>query len=110
MSQKAHIQFVGSTIDELPKLESTMATMVDEWAKGDPEALAKEMNDSLKDSPEVAKVLLVDRNARWAEWVANRMKSPGTVFIAVGAGHLAGNDSVQAQLAKLGVKAERVKY
>jgi len=68
------------------------------------------MNESLKDSPEVAKALLIDRNARWADWVANRMKSPGTVFVAVGAGHLAGADSVQAQLAKLGMKAERVTY
>jgi uncharacterized protein YbaP (TraB family) len=110
LSQQAQLQFLGSTIDELPKLETTMATMVDEWARGDPEALAREMNESLKDSPEVAKALLIDRNARWAEWVANRMKSPGTVFVAVGAGHLAGQDSVQAQLAKLGVKAERVQY
>ncbi len=110
LSQKAQIEFLSSTIDELPKLETTMATMVDEWARGDPEALAREMNDSLKDSPEVAKVLLVDRNKHWANWVAERMKTPGTVFVAVGAGHLAGQDSVQAQLAKLGVKAERVKY
>ncbi|WP_443026074.1 TraB/GumN family protein [Sphingomonas sp. PB2P19] len=110
LSQKAQIEFLSSTIDELPKLETTMATMVDEWAKGDPEALAREMNDSLKDSPEVAKVLLVDRNKHWANWVAERMKTPGTVFVAVGAGHLAGNDSVQAQLAKLGVNATRVKY
>jgi uncharacterized protein YbaP (TraB family) len=110
LSQKAQMAFLGSTIDELPTIETTMATMVDEWARGDPEALAKEMNDSLKDSPEVAKVLLIDRNKHWAGWVAERMKTPGTVFVAVGAGHLAGSDSVQAQLAKLGVKAERVKY
>jgi uncharacterized protein YbaP (TraB family) len=110
LSQKAQMEFLDSTLDELPKIETTMATMVDEWARGDPEALAKEMNDSLKDSPEVAKVLLVDRNKHWASWVAERMKTPGTVFVAVGAGHLAGTDSVQAQLAKLGVKAERVRY
>lgn len=110
LSAKAQMEFLGSTIDELPKLETTMATMVAEWANGDPEALAKDMNDSLKDSPEVAKVLLVDRNKHWANWVATRMKTPGTVFVAVGAGHLAGKDSVQAQLAKLGVKAERVTY
>ncbi len=110
LSQGAQMEFLSSTIDELPKLETTMATMVDEWAKGDPEALAREMNDSLKDSPEVAKVLLVDRNKHWANWVAERMKTPGTVFVAVGAGHLAGKDSVQAQLAKLGVKAQRVQY
>ena len=87
-----------------------MATMVDDWARGNPDALAKEMNDSLKDSPEVAKTLLVDRNKRWATWIKGRMAQPGTVFIAVGAGHLAGKDSVQAQLKALGVPSARVAY
>jgi uncharacterized protein YbaP (TraB family) len=110
LSQPAQVEFLTSTIDELPTLGTTMQKMVDDWAKGRPEALADELNDSLKDSPEVAKVLLVDRNKRWAKWIEQRMQKPGTVFVAVGAGHLAGNDSVQAQLAKDGVKAVRVKY
>jgi len=110
LSDKAQLDFLVSTVDELPKLNDQMASMVDDWAKGDPDALAREMNDELKSSPEVAKVLLTDRNARWAAWIKQRMAKPGTVFVAVGAGHLAGPDSVQAQLAKLGVKAERVRY
>ncbi|MBB4153688.1 hypothetical protein GGQ80_001594 [Sphingomonas jinjuensis] len=110
LSQPAQVEFLTSTIDELPTLGTTMQKMVDDWARGRPEALADELNDSLKDSPEVAKVLLVDRNKRWAKWIEQRMQKPGTVFVAVGAGHLAGNDSVQAQLAKDGVKAVRVKY
>ena len=76
----------------------------------DARALARDMNESLKDSPEVAKTLLTDRNARWATWIKQRMAKPGTVFIAVGAGHLAGADSVQAQLAKQGVTAQRIQY
>ncbi len=110
LSDQAQLQFLESTVDELPTLDKQMASMVDEWARGDPEALAREMNDELKSSPEVAKVLLVDRNRNWAQWIKQRMTKPGTVFIAVGAGHLAGPDSVQVQLAKLGLKAERVKY
>ncbi len=110
LSNPAQLQFLTSTIDELPKLPATMATMVDDWAKGKPEALAAELNDSLKDSPEVAKVLLIDRNKRWAGWIKERMKTPGTVFVAVGAGHLAGNDSVLAQLKAIGVKSARVAY
>ncbi|WP_294201150.1 TraB/GumN family protein [uncultured Sphingomonas sp.] len=110
LSQKAQIEFLTSTIDDLPKAGEEMAEMVDEWAKGDPDALAKTMNESLKDSPEVAKTLLTDRNARWATWIKQRMAKPGTIFIAVGAGHLAGNDSVQAQLAKQGIKAQRIAY
>ncbi len=110
LSDQAQLQFLESTVEELPKLDSTMASMVDDWARGDPDALAREMNEELKSSPEVAKVLLTDRNARWATWIKRRMATPGTVFIAVGAGHLAGPESVQAHLAKLGVKAQRVTY
>jgi uncharacterized protein YbaP (TraB family) len=38
------------------------------------------------------------------------MKAPGKVFIAVGAGHLAGKDSVQAWLAKRKLTAKRIQY
>jgi uncharacterized protein len=110
LSAPAQLTFLTSTLDELPKLRVTMRTMVDEWSRGDPDALAKEMNDSLKDSPEVAQKLLFGRNKNWAGWIAERMKRPGTVFIAVGAGHLAGKGSVQEQLAAYKLKAVRVKY
>ena len=36
------------------------------------------------------------------------MARPGTVFMAVGAGHLAGDDSVQAILGQRGLRVERV--
>ena len=110
LSRPAQLKLLESTIDELPKAPQTMANMVRDWAKGDPDALAAEMNDSLKDSPEVANALLVNRNRNWAKWIAQRMKQPGTVFIAVGAGHLAGPQSVQHQLAPYRLKAVRVAY
>jgi uncharacterized protein len=110
LSQPAQVAFLTSTIDDLPKVGEEMARMVDDWARGDPATLAALLNDNLKDSPEVRQVLLTQRNARWAGWIAERMKTPGTVFVAVGAGHLAGADAVQAELAKQGIKAERVAY
>jgi uncharacterized protein len=110
LSDAAQLQFLTSTVDELPEAGDTMNKMVGDWSRGDPDALADEMNETLKDSPEVTKILLTDRNVRWAEWVRARMAKPGTVFVAVGAGHLAGPNSVQAQLAKAKVKAKRVKY
>ncbi|MEG8039691.1 TraB/GumN family protein [Sphingomonas sp. LR60] len=110
LSKGAQVQLLESTLDELPKVDTTFTTLVDAWASGKPEGVAKEMNESLKDSPEVAKVLLTDRNKQWAAWIAERMKRPGTVFIAVGAGHLAGAGSVQDQLGTYKLKAVRVKY
>ncbi|MGK6323233.1 TraB/GumN family protein [Sphingomonas sp. DT-51] len=110
LSPPAQLQLLESTLDELPTAERTFDTLVSAWSHGDPDGVAQEMNESLKDSPEVAKALLVDRNKRWAAWIAERMKQPGTVFVAVGAGHLAGAQSVQAQLGAYRLKAVRVNY
>jgi hypothetical protein len=110
LSPKAQVAMLDETLDEMPNLQKTMGRMVDEWAAGRTDLLAKELNDGLVRSPEAMAVLLTNRNARWADWIKARMAQPGTVFIAVGAGHLAGRTSVQAELAKRGVRTARVKY
>ena len=110
VSQPNQVKLLTATLDELPTLEATMGKMVADWSRGDPEPLAAEITDQWKEVPEVQKALLTDRNARWATWVQERMAKPGVVFVAVGAGHLAGPESVQAMLGKAGVKATRVKY
>jgi uncharacterized protein YbaP (TraB family) len=110
LSDPAQMQFLTATVDDLPKATEELGRMVAMWSKGDPDALGRLMNENLKDTPEVAKVLLTDRNARWADWIKMRMAKPGTVFVAVGAGHLAGAGDVQEQLAARGLKVERVRY
>lgn len=110
LPEKVQLAFLESTLKDLPKTEETMNGMVSAWSRGDPDALAKFMNDGLDDSPELAKTLLFDRNARWAQWIKARLDKPGTVFIAVGAGHLAGQQSVIDQLKTLNIKAKRVAY
>lgn len=102
------VAFLNATVDGLPDLEGEFASLLDSWRTGQPEKLAAEMNESLKATPELAKVLLLQRNANWARWIKARMDKPGTVFIAVGAGHLAGDGSVQAQLDAIGLRAKRV--
>lgn len=110
MPPALQLAFLGSVVDDYPKLGAELGKMVDQWAAGDPEALGATMNEGMRTTPELAKILLTDRNARWAKWIEARLQTPGTVFLAVGAGHLAGADSVQAFLARDRVKAERVRY
>ncbi len=110
LSDKAQVAMLAQTLDDMPKMSSEMGKMVDQWAAGKTDLIAKELNEGLVKTPEAMKVLLTDRNRRWAEWIKTRMDRPGTVFIAVGAGHLAGTASVQAELARRGVKAVRVAY
>ncbi len=100
---------LNSTVDELPGMQSELGEMLAAWRGGDTEKLGKLINSDLQSSPGLAKTLLTDRNARWADWIKARLAMPGTVFLAVGAGHLAGADSVQAMLAKRGLKVERIR-
>jgi uncharacterized protein YbaP (TraB family) len=110
LSMPAQVKFLTSTVDEAPTITAQINTMVDHWAKGDADGLAKVLNDDVADSPELEKILLTDRNAHWAEWIDQRMKQPGVVFIAVGAGHLSGKNSVLVMLKAHRLKAVRVKY
>ena len=110
LPQAHQISFLVESVDEFDTFESTITRMVDRWSKGDPDGLERIMNESTDHIPALYKVLLHDRNVRWATWIEGRMKQPGTVFVAVGAGHLAGKDSVQAQLAKRKLRATRIAY
>jgi uncharacterized protein YbaP (TraB family) len=53
-------------------------------------------------------LLIRQRDKNWADALAKRLDRPGTVFVAVGAGHLVGPDSVQKMLAAKGLKVTRV--
>ena len=107
---KVQVKFLTSTVRDLPQVEPKLNEMVSNWTQGEPKALADSMNADMKDSPEVAKVLLLDRNKRWADWIRNRLDQPGTVFVAVGAGHLAGKGSVIEELNKRRVPSARIAY
>lgn len=109
LPQDLQLLLLSETLREQDKLEETIGRMVAAWIAGDPVALATDMNESMKDSPDLMKRLLLDRNAAWADWIDERMKQPGTVFMAVGAGHLAGPGSVQEVLASRGIASVRVK-
>lgn len=102
------VSFLKSVVKDIEKLGPQLDKMVLLWGKGDPDGLAVTMNESMEATPELAKTLLFDRNARWADQIKTRMDKPGTVFVAVGAGHLAGEKSVQDYLAERGLKAQRI--
>lgn len=107
MPMEAQLTFLDKTVEAMPEAKGSLDAMVAEWIEGDADALAALLNAEL-DDPVLYSRLLTQRNANWAEWIEQRLQQPGTVFVAVGAGHLAGADSVQRQLAGRGLKVERV--
>ena len=102
------VAFLRDTLRDADKGTAELLSLVDAWKQGDIAAIAKLENDELKTrEPALYQTLIVQRNAQWAGKIKDMMKQPGTVFIAVGAAHLAGPDSVQAQLAKLGITVQQ---
>ena len=102
------VAFLRDTLRDADKGTAELLSLVDAWKQGDIAAIAKLENDELKTrEPAPYQTLIVQRNAQWAGKIKDMMKQPGTVFIAVGAAHLAGPDSVQAQLAKLGITVQQ---
>ena len=110
LDEASQITFLSITLDELSEGPALIDEQMTLWAKGDASGLGELMNEGLSELPQLGKVLLEDRNTRWAQWIAERLRRPGTVFVAVGAGHLAGNQSVQSKLTDRGIRSERIEY
>lgn len=104
----AQVQFLTSTAENIDKVVPSLDAMVAAWQAGDADKLAELMNAGM-DDPALAERLLYARNRTWAAWIDDRLDRPGTVFMAVGAGHLAGKQSVQDALKQRGIKSVRVK-
>ncbi len=86
----------------------TLNQLLIAWKSGDTGAFATMLAGFEAKSPAAYRILIADRNVRYGEWIANRLDQPGTVFVAVGSGHLAGKDSVQSWLYARGIVARRI--
>lgn len=108
MPQSMQLALLRSTLRDTDRATVDLKAIIEAWKTGDDEALARLQNDLMRrEEPALYRRLLVERNDAWARRIAAMLQEPGTVFIAVGAAHLAGPDSVQAQLARAGIVAER---
>ncbi|MDF1833681.1 MAG: TraB/GumN family protein [Alteraurantiacibacter sp. bin_em_oilr2.035] len=109
LPMESQLLMLDESVEALPDMGPGLQALIDEWMDGDADGLAALMNEEMSD-PVLYDVLLTSRNSNWAEWIEQRLEQPGTVFIAVGAGHLAGEGSVQQFLAERGISTERVAY
>ncbi|WP_049622083.1 TraB/GumN family protein [Frateuria defendens] len=108
MPSALQLALLRATLHDTDRAKVELKALIEAWKRGDDAAIARLENDTLrKEEPQLYQRLLVTRNEDWARRIKAMLDRPGTVFIAVGAAHLAGPDSVQAQLGKLGVAATR---
>ena len=98
----------AQTRAEMDDLSLVMSEMQSAWCRGDWGLFATMLTHMRSNSPESYNLMFAQRNANWAGWIEQRLRRPGTVFVAVGTGHLVGRDSIQAKLALRGVRSARI--
>jgi uncharacterized protein YbaP (TraB family) len=107
MPDEQQLAQLRQALENVEEMRELLAPMLAAWSSGDVDELQRIIARQDQD-PELHRLLFTNRNATWAGWIQERLARPGTVFLAVGAGHLAGADSVQAALEARGIGSERV--
>jgi len=109
MTPEQELRYLRETMDEYGDAPIELDAMVDQWARADLAALETMFVSEMKtEEPDLYAALLTNRNANWVTQIEDILAGEGVSFMAVGAGHLIGPDSVIAMLEARGVSAERV--
>ena len=108
LPESAQQSLLEGAIDDSKSADAEFTGMLSAWSKGDVQAIARTFDRDLAGSPALAQALIHRRNQNWSKWIEQRMTQPGSVMIAVGAGHLAGSDSVIAMLKRDGYRVRRL--
>ena len=101
-------EMIGDAGARNRSVRGQLDAMLGTWVSGDVAGIARSFNAELAQQPELREALLTRRNARWASWIDQRMDEPGSVMVAVGAGHLAGEGSVLQALEHQGYTVSRI--
>jgi uncharacterized protein YbaP (TraB family) len=108
LPEAAQRSLLEGAIEDNKSMDSDFGGMLKAWSKGDVQKIAKTFDRDLAASPALQEALIKRRNANWSKWIETRLTQPGSLLIAVGAGHLAGKDSVLELLKKDGYQVRRL--
>jgi hypothetical protein len=109
LPQARQVDMLRSVLDEVANGTAEVEEIMAAWEKADLATIDKDMNqDEAEKYPDLHAVLITNRNEAWAGRIAEWLKAgKGVTFLAVGAGHLVGHDSVQEALKARGISVVR---
>ena len=111
--EPVQVASLEDTLRDLDDDPDQWRRLIDAWLKGDMKALEKEGLEELRrDSPQMFKALLTDRNAAWLATLSERLNGPpengrpARIVVVVGVGHLVGPGGVPALLRAKGFRVD----
>jgi uncharacterized protein YbaP (TraB family) len=92
-------------LKDYPELVERRVRNIRLWEAGDLDALSGDCRRGM--TPKLHEDLVTSRNRTFTRRILERLKAPGEIFVAMGACHLLGDDSVVSMLRANGLKVER---
>ena len=108
LSPAAERDFLMATVTQIETRPDGLTELVTAWSEGDTKRFDRQFQEALDgDQPELRDAIFIDRNRRWTERISKLMAGSGRALVAVGSGHLAGDDGVVGLLRAKGYKVTR---
>ena len=109
LPQDLAAQLLNFTLDNIEASPMMLDNVVRDWLAGDFEATAAMIEGKMQtNAPMLYKLIVSDRSMRFAEAIEKLLTGNKTVFVTIGAAHLAGSGNVQELLQQRGFTVERV--
>jgi uncharacterized protein YbaP (TraB family) len=103
--------FIKYSLSDMKNTVNEMDTLLTAWQNGDTLTIEQTMNDPAmqgKEMESVRKALIDDRNVRMAQKIDSYLKSKGSYFVIVGAGHLVGKKGILELLRRKGYNIKQL--
>lgn len=108
LPEKEQRDLIDAVIVEAASTRAEDQTLAEDWRRGDLGKLAETSEQGILADPELREALLQRRNRDWAEKVDRLFAEPERPLIAVGAGHLVGEESLVRLLEARGYNVRRI--
>lgn len=99
---------LNAVLEESRDYEGEIGTLAQAWLEGDTDRLTELTRRGILADPELEEALLTRRNASWAAQVENLLSAQDRPLIAVGAGHLLGEQGLPRKLEARGYTVRRL--
>jgi uncharacterized protein YbaP (TraB family) len=108
LSPELQLELLLQSIEEAAEIEQVFAPMLAAWRDGDEQTFARYLNEEFAEYPELAELLIYERNARWVSQVAAMLDGSDDVLLVVGALHLVGERGLPEMLRERGYQVKRL--
>lgn len=110
LSDEVQLAYLLDGVRQINEEPELLDQLVAAWSTGDVATLDRlVVEDEMDSAPEVYDAILVQRNRRWADTLSSlASEEAGVFFVAVGAAHIAGPESLALLVQQKGLRVERI--